>query len=1031
MTISDYLTNTIAKHRSGDAGERSYYGILERFLTEYRPHTEVTIEKRNSKVGIPDFVVETAKEELLGYVEAKDVGRNLDNLNSTEQIQIKKYIKEYPKLILTNFIEFRLFERGKEIDRAIITLPVSIDLNQVILQDEARFQTLLDRFFGTTIPKTVDARQLAVLLADRAKALKSLTLDEINLEDDIETDTEKLYSLLKNSLKPTLTIEEFADVYAQTIVFGLFVARINSGSKEFVRQNVQDYIPKTIPLLRQLFKVLSVQDTPQHIRWQMNQVIEILAKTDVERVAKDFFSHGKERDPIVHFFETFLTEYDPKQRERLGVYYTPDEVVSFITRSVEKILQTDFNKSAGFADPSVVLLDPAAGTLTFPAHAIKRAYETHIKIHGTGSWSNLVKNHILKNFYAFEYLMAPYTVGHLKIALTLLGLGYQIQDDDRFKLYLTNTLDTGEPNYLPHPQFPALTEEAKLALEVKKNVKVLVVMGNPPYSGHSASPNLFNKETDIYKFINGKSMGEKNTKWLKDDYVKFIRFAQLKIDQNGSGILGFITNHSWLDNPTFRGMRASLLETFDQLYILNLHGSSLKKEKTPAGDKDENVFDIQTGVAITIGIKNKSLTKSVKYADIWGNRKEKYQFLESKSINTVDWTTLSPSSPDNYLILRDTKGWNAYSKFPSITEIFNLNSVGIVTARDDLTIQDTPEKVWDTVNLFANMDPETARQAFKLGEDVRDWKVNFAQQDLKTSGLKRENIVPILYRPFDTKYTYYTGKSRGFLCMPRPEVMRQMLPGNNIALLIKRQQKQKFSYAFVSDKITESCVFESAYANNTVIPLYQHHKTLSPKLLDSQDQLGIIDEGSTREINMQKLFLELFQEFFGRIPPHEQIFYYIYAILYSNTYRQQYQEFLQRDFPRIPITKDLQLFQQVASLGDQLVNLHLLKTPDLDTPGHWFQGIGDSLVIKRRYDEKTQRVYINDTHYFEDVSSQVWHYHIGGYQVLDKWLKDRVGRRLSVEDQLHYRKIIKALEETTLIQEKIDKFYYDIEKTLT
>lgn len=583
-----YLNAVFEKHNTGEASERSYYSLLEELLGSLQKDTQTIVEARKSRVGIPDFKVQTEKDLLIGYIEAKDLGRDLNRLSKEENTQIEKYRKEYPKLIVTNFIEFRLYESGEQVDSVILTQPVTLKIGTPVLDNEGRIKGFFERFFSTTIQQVYSSKRLSELLAHKTQVLRGLIIEEIDLTDNEETETEKLLDTFKKTLKPDMTPGIFADMYAQTITFGLFVARINSDHQDFSRYTAHSLIPQTIPLLRKVFWILSGQDVPQHIEWQVDEIAEILANTKIEKITEEFFSHGKGRDPIIHFYETFLAEYDSSQREGLGVYYTPQPVVSYITRSLHKILKKHFGKNEGFADTTVITLDPAAGTLTFPAEAITIAKHEFEASHGTGGWDSLVKTHILKNFYAFEILMAPYAVGHLKISLLLKKLGYQMSQDERFELYLTNTLDMSK--FKPQQTILAeeISEESEKAFEIKDKVPVLVVMGNPPYSGHSSNRGEWiEKQIEEYKKVDGKPLGEKNPKWLNDDYVKFIRFAQWKIEKTGKGILGFITNHAWLDNPTFRGMRNSLMKSFDEIYILNLHGSALKKEKVPEEVQDK------------------------------------------------------------------------------------------------------------------------------------------------------------------------------------------------------------------------------------------------------------------------------------------------------------------------------------------------------------------------------------------------------------------------------------------------------------
>ena len=401
--FKSYLQQIFDKNKTGEAGERTYYPVLEELFKKYRQDSQILIEARNSAVGIPDFKVQTEKGLLIGYIEAKDLGRNLDKLNSVEQEQINKYKKEYSKLIVTNFIEFRLYENGEMVDSIVITQPITLQIGTPVLTNEERIRGILERFFSSTIPEVHTSKRLSELLAHKTRVLKGLILEEIDLTDEKGTETEKLLETFQKTLKPDMTPEMFSDMYAQTITFGLFVARINSDHQEFTRYTAHSLIPNSIPLLKKVFWIISGQDIPQYIKWQVDEIAEILAKTKIDKITEEFFSHGKGRDPIIHFYETFLTEYDSKQRAQLGVYYTPQPVVSYITKSIHKILKKHFGKVDGFADPSVITLDPAAGTLTFPAEAISIAKHEFELSHGSGGWDSLVKEHILKNFMLLRF----------------------------------------------------------------------------------------------------------------------------------------------------------------------------------------------------------------------------------------------------------------------------------------------------------------------------------------------------------------------------------------------------------------------------------------------------------------------------------------------------------------------------------------------------------------------------------------------------------------------------------------------------
>jgi len=1022
--LEAYLKRIYEVAQTGDAREESYYSSLAELLKAFansinKKYIHVTTLPKKTEAGNPDFRVWDGKQNIVGYIEAKEpLVENLDYIENNEQL--KRYRRTFPNLILTNFFEFRLYRNGSLIDKVLLARPFIIHELKTIppVENKDKFLNLLDKFFSFSLPKVYTAEILATELAKRTGFLKEqVILAELKAGEG-KASILGFYEAFQKYLIAGLTQESFADLYAQTVTYGLFAARTRCETG-FNRKLAYDYIPRTIGILRDVFSFISLGELPKQMEWIVDDVSDVLAVADVNEILSKFYHEGKGRDPVYYFYETFLAEYNPEERERRGVYYTPESVVSYIVRSLNVILKERFDRQDGFASNSVTVLDPAAGTLTFLAEASKLAVQEFAAKYGEGGKESFIKEHILKNFYAFELMMAPYAIGHLKMALLLEELGYKLHEDERFKFYLTNTLEMEELEQTALPGMSSLAEESHLAGKVKREKPILVILGNPPYSGHSSNVGEWiSKEVKTYYKVDGKPLGERNPKWLQDDYVKFIRFAQWKIDQAGEGVLGFITNHSYLDNPTFRGMRQSLMNSFNQIYVLDLHGNSLKKERCPDGSKDENVFDIRQGVAISLFIKKKGLEKKVFHSELWGLREDKYDWLLENDIKTTKWQEIEPKSEFHLFIPRDEVLSEAYNRYMKVTEVFPVNSVGIVTARDNLTVRRTPEEVWVTILKFSKMDSELARVAYNLGKDVRDWKVELAQKDLINSGLNESRIVPLLYRPFDVRYTYYTGRSRGFHCMPRREVMRHMMK-KNLGLLVKRQGKRSpYSYAFCCNLITESCVFESAFANNTVCPLYLYQ--------DEQDMFS--QESQERKPNLNAKLIESLAGVYQREPTPEGILYYIYGILYSNIYRSKYAEFLKIDFPRVPFTRNYELFSTIGKYGSKLVDLHLMKSAELNNPTAKFQGGGDYGVRKVRYEEEGKQVNINDSQYFEGIEREVWEYQIGGYKVLDKWLKDRKGRELSLDDIKHYCQIATVLEKTIEIQRDIDNIYLDAEK---
>jgi predicted helicase len=1026
--IDTYIKKIASITKRGDAREESYYPAFAELLewfseTKRKKKVHVTVLPKKTEAGNPDFRVWDGKYSQVGYVEAKPPGANLDEIETSDQL--KRYISTFPNLILTNFYELRLYRNGQRVDHVLLARPYIPAKLKTIPPAEhtVEFLALLEKFFQFSLPTKFTAESLAKELATRTRFLRDQVIKE-ELRETSNAGAKKIlgfYEAFQKHLIFNLKPDEFADLYAQTITYGLFAARTRANGA-FNRILAYDLIPKTIGILRDIFHFVSF-DPPEQLQATVDDIAEVLAVADVRNILQQYFKEGKGSDPIFHFYETFLAEYNPQERERRGVYYTPEAVVSYIVRSLNTVLKERFARQDGFATQSVTVLDPAGGTLTFLAEAAKIAVEEFVSKYGEGSKGKFIEDHILKHFFAFELMMAPYAAGHLKMGYLLEELGHKLSGDERFQFYLTNTLEMEELAQTSLPGMASLSEESHLAGKVKKETPILVILGNPPYSGHSANKGDWIKDQiETYKKVDGKPLGEKNPKWLQDDYVKFIRFAQWKIDQIGEGVLGFITNHSYLDNPTFRGMRQSLMNSFDEIYLLDLHGNSLKKEKAPDGSKDENVFDIQQGVAIALFVKRKQSTASqiLMHSEIWGVREQKYEWLKKHELKKTDWKELKPASPFYLFVPRDERLNKRFQSYLSIPAIFPMNSVGIVTARDHLTIHWTSHQVWTTVLNFISLAPEVARQAYQLGNDARDWKVKLAQEDLKKSGPTKGNIVPILYRPFDIRFTYYTGRSKGFHCMPRGEVMRHMLQ-ENIALITPRQFKEQ-SGAFATANIAGHKTV-SAFDINYFFPLYTYPQTI-------RDDLFSQNESDKRIPNFAVKLIETLKSAFKKDPSPEEIFRYIYALLYSNAYRKKYAEFLKTDFPRVPFTKDYKLFNKLAGKGEELIELHLLKSKKLVKPIAKCEGSGDLRVVKVTYDQKKARVHINPEKWFTGIPPEVWEYYTGGYQVAEKWLKDRRGKEPSSEEVAHYTRVITAIAETISIQRSLYDLIAEIEASL-
>lgn len=1081
--LKSYLKKIFEVADQGDAREESYYGALEGLLNEWatssgKKKIHITTLPKQTEAGNPDFRVWDGKQHIVGYIEAKAPAT--EDLTYTENSeQLKRYRSTFPNLILTNFFEFRLYRNGDLVEKVAIARPFIVHKLKTIppVEKEPDFFKLLETFFSFSLPKVYNAKNLAIELAKRTRFLK----DEIVTQQLKQEETAGkgfilgFYDAFSKFLISGLSKEDFVDLYSQTITYGLFAARTRA-ENSFNRKLAYANIPRTIGILRDVFQFISLGDLPPQMEWIIDDIAEVLAVADVNKLLQQYFREGKGKDPIVHFYETFLAHYDPKTREKRGVYYTPEPVVSYIVRSLHHILKDRFGRSEGFASKSVTVLDPAAGTLTFLAEAAKLAAEEFADKFGEGAKETFIKEHILENFYAFELMMAPYAVGHLKMSFLLEEIGYHLKTDDRFKLYLTNTLEMEELAQTELPGMASLSEESHLAGQVKKEQPILVVLGNPPYSGHSANISDVEKEVnkgqkyithyliqdvdsnyklipqtktakkrikrkqktwigeliEHYKIIDGKWLKEKNPKWLQDDYVKFIRFAQWKIDQAGEGVLGLITNHSYLDNPTFRGMRQSLMNSFNEIYILDLHGNSLKKERCPDGSKDQNVFDIRQGTAIALFIKEsakepaakkgKTKDQNIFHSDLWGIRDKKYEWLLENDINTTKWQKLSPKSEFYLYIPRDEKLLKQYEKSPKITDIFPVNSVGIVTARDKFVIDTDKKALKRRIKMLCdeNIPDELIRQSYKL-KDKSKWKLQKVRETVRNDSDWESTITKILYRPFDIQWIFYHD---AMIERSRKNVMRHMLE-ENMGLITNRQVNSGFKHILCSKLLINDCTVSlETRERSYLFPLYIYPDP------DQKDLFSDIEQKKGRQPNISLDTRSNLSSAYQNDPTPEEIFYYIYSVLYSNEYRKKYAQFLKIDFPRIPFVNDYKLFRKIGEYGKHLVELHLLDSADLDPPVARFQGAGKNSVDQLKYNQKQARIYINKDQYFEGVEKEIWEYHIGGYRVCHKWLKDRKGRILTLDDIKHYCKVVTAIKKTIEIQQHIDDIYPQIEKDL-
>nr|WP_202594449.1 type ISP restriction/modification enzyme [Pedobacter glucosidilyticus] len=1017
MTLDQYIDNIDKRYRLGNATEHTFRGDLQQLLESLVPTIRATNEPKRQSCGAPDYIL-TKKDIPVGYIEAKDIGdKDLDGVKKTgNKEQFDRYKASLNNLIFTDYLNFHLYHDGELITK--ISIAEITEKGIKPLNDNfAAFENLITDFCSHIGQTIKSSKKLAEMMAGKARLLsdiicKALTSDEEKHEDSTLKDQMLAF---KEILIHDITPQGFADVYAQTIAYGMFAARLHDPTlPTFSRQEAAELIPKSNPFLRKLFGYIAGPDIDDRIKWVVDGLVEIFLACNVEEILKNYGKSTKMEDPIIHFYETFLSEYDPKLRKSRGVWYTPQPVVNFIVRAVDDILKTEFDLPQGLADTSktkikvdlqgkkveqevhkVQILDPATGTGTFLAEVVKHI---HKKFAGQqGIWSNYVETHLLPRLNGFELLMASYAMAHLKLDLLLTETGYKPTTNQRFRVYLTNSLEESHPD--TGTLFANwLSSEANEANKIKRDSPVMCVIGNPPYSGESANKGewIMKLMEDYKKEPGGKEkLKERNPKWINDDYVKFLRYGQHFIEKNGSGVLAFINPHGFLDNPTFRGMRWHLLKTYDKIYTIDLHGNAKKKETAPDGSTDTNVFDIEQGVSINFfiktGKKKPNELGKVFHFDLYGKRDFKYDFLNKNSVVTVDYKELPNVSPNYFFVNKDFDEQNNFDKGFSVSELLPLNNVGIATAKDAILINFSKDDLVKNVENFYSIESNSSL------------------------------VYKASYRLFDDRFIYYDTK---IVERAREKVMFHFLHSKNIGLTLCKQFKtgDNYLHAFITNKIIESSYVSNRTSEITsVFPLY-----IYPDLKGQQ----IIGQPTERTPNLNPEILKQITEKLGLIFTNEKettentfapidILDYIYAVLHSPTYREKYKEFLKIDFPRVPYPKDKNIFWQLVKLGGEIRQIHLLESSVVENYITQYPEDGDNVVAKPTY--KDGKVFINENQYFDNVPQVAWEFYIGGYQPAQKWLKDRKDRKLEFDDILHYQKIIVALSETDRLMKEIDK----------
>ena len=1004
----------------------------------------ITVQQEPRRVadkGAPDFKV-SQSGTILGYVETKQVGENLDQVLKSDQL--KRYRSLSDNILLTDYLHF-IWINKDGVQRESLCHATDLESRRFRVREDrvAAVAGLLRGFFSSAPEGIGRSQQLALALATRSRLLRDYLGEELFRQDKEDTKGRLygLYQIFRDQIFHELTLKEFADAFAQMLAYGLFLAKINSSVETVTLQNAREFVPGSFRLIRELVDFLAELDESEYrdVHWVVEEVLSIVNGLDMASIHEDLSFRGRraisrtlraadeeehrlfERDPFIYFYEDYLKAYDKATRKARGVYYTPPPVVNFIVRAIDDILKDSFDIEDGLADHRrVTVLDFACGTGTFLLEVFERIFE-QVGGADSGRADLMVREHLLRNIFGFEYLIAPYTITHLKLSQYLRDKGHTLADDDRLKVFLTNTLEPIEPqrNLL----LPAVSSEVEAAQRIKDQ-PILVITGNPPYSGHSKNKGKWIKEQiGAYKITveknelgveSEKPLFERNPKWLNDDYVKFIRFAQWKMEKIDEGMVGIITNHSWLDNPTFRGMRQSLTRTFDQIYILDLHGSTKPREVTPDHVANENVFDITKGVCISLLVKNSNLPKGIWYSEIWGSRLEKYQFVANSDFRRIAWQEVECIPPYYFFRPIDWSTWDEYASGWPIadslspandkTQLFDVDVLGFQSHRDHFAISFERTAIENRAKEMVDgrLSDSEFLAKFKVRNN-RDWNIREARNSIRANKRWNDKIIRCSYRPFDNPYCFFGSE---FMDYPRRELLDNIANRENIALVAPRQIGTKhWRHVFCAEGPANDClVSDQSREACYVFPIWRYGT-----------------DGKKQE-NLSQKFLQSIGDLYNRFYSSEEVLGYIYAVLHSPTYRARYAEYLRIDFPRIPFPENIQDFESLSNLGWMLVETHLLRNLSRRGLAN-YPAQGDHRIEAVRYSPEQEAIHINKTQHFKPVPQAVWDFHVGSYQVLDKYLKSRKGRTLTLDEIGHVARVADCLAFTIDQMAAIDSAY--------
>lgn len=1027
--VAEFIAKVQAVFKTGIAREHAYRPALHDLLKALGDGLTPVNDAAKSEVGAPDFII--LKGDIpVGHLEAKDINLDVRALKDANKKQQDRYRAGLANLIYTNCLDWDFYRNGQLV--ASVTIGDFLMGIQPRPADFPALENLLRDFVAQRPQSITSPRDLAERMAGKAVLIKDVLYQTLRLDTDLRTDLAGQFKAFKEHLIHEITPEDFADIYAETIAYGMFAARLHDTSLDtFNRFEALELLPKSNPFLRELFGYIAGTTLDDRIAWVIDDLARVFQAANVKKLMEAFGKLTGQQDPFLHFYETFLAAYNPAKRKARGVWYTPEPVVNFIVRAVDEVLQTEFGLPEGLADTSKVtidwdtgqtdpkgkpltikkevhrvqILDPATGTGTFLAEVIKQI-APKVKDVAEGMWSPYIERDLIPRLHGFELLMASYAMCHMKLDMILTELGYKpTGTPPRLGVYLTNSLEEGERDVRDLFMAQWLTREAREANTIKRQTPIMCVIGNPPYSVSSQ-----NRGGWIAKLIADykTDLNEKKIN-LDDDYIKFLRFAQHFVVKNGYGIVAMITNNSFIDGVTHRTMRKLLLQDFDRIYVFDLHGSTKKKEVSPDGSKDENVFDIQQGVSISVLVKsNKSAGKpaTVFHQDLYGSRDKKQQALTQTGSPLSGFSQLQPHEPYYFFVPKEFSGQSVYDSGFSVAELMQYNS-GIQCKRDAVCISFSKQEAEGIKQKFLRLNSDEIRSIFHLPKDGRDWSIAEACDDLRQNN---GEVAPINYRPLDTRFTIYSGATKGFIAYPRHSYSRHLREAEaNFALLFCRQLSiDSYAHVFCADTITDL---------NSVSINSKEQTYFAPLYLYPTEQ----DLDQSRRINFDpKLYARL--QALAKHPTHGTpdevaVFDYIYGVLHCPAYRATYAEFLKIDFPRIPWPANPDEFWDVSAKGTQLRKLHLMDPATIGPTPYPFKGEGDAVVDRPRFEDG--KVWINATQFFDGAPDVSWGFYIGGYQPAQKWLKDRKGRALNLDDVRHYQRILKILAETDRIMKTI------------